>query len=114
MGIILIVIGFFLCFTLAFNGGIGTPFVNYSLLISAMLMVTGGILRLIYIKWLVVRSIAIVSLICYLPVIWQRFNFGSNVDWIGLYFDIAIIVFVLFFVFIEPEKKIIQKTDEDR
>lgn len=40
----------------------------------------------------------IAALLCYIPMIWQRFNFTFGIDSGGLYFDIAIVAFMVIFI----------------
>ncbi len=103
MGIALIFIGLFLCFTLAFNGSVGTTFVNYAFFISAVLMIIAGSLRLALTNSFISRVVCSAALICYSPMIWQRFKF--NTDWVGLYFDIAFVLFMLIFICLKPKNK---------
>ncbi len=98
MGIALISLGLFLWFALAFNGSVGEQFVNYSFFTSALLMVISGAIKIIKSKSELSRYICIVALFCYLPMIWQRFNFQFGTDWGGFYFDIAIVTFMIIFI----------------
>jgi len=98
MGITLIFFGLFLWFAYAFNGSVGNLLVNYSFLASALFMVIAGTLRTITSKNTISRYFCIAALICYLPMVWQRFNFKYGTDWVGFYFDVAIILFMLVFI----------------
>jgi len=111
MGIALIFIGLFLCFTLAFNGSVGTIFLNYAFFISAILMITAGSLRLALTDSFISRVVCSTALICYSPMIWQRFKF--NTDWVGLYFDIAFVLFMLVFICLKPKNKNKPVIDKD-
>jgi hypothetical protein len=98
MGIVLIFLGLFLWFALAFNGSVGEQFVNYSLFSSALFMIVSGALKFAKSKPEIPRNFCIAALLCYLPMIWQRFNFKFDTDWGGFYFDIAIVTFMVIFV----------------
>ena len=110
MGIALIVLGLFLWFALAFNGSVGETFVDYSFFTSAALMIVAGILRLVKGKSNLARMVGALAFLSYMPMIWQRFNFSSSTDSVGLYFDIGIIVFLLIFIAINPSRKLKQET----
>jgi hypothetical protein len=98
MGIVLIFLGLFLWFALAFNGGVGEQFVNYSFFISALLMITSGLIKTITSKYEMSRNFCIGALLLYLPMVWQRFNFNFGIDMGGFYFDIAIVTFMVIFI----------------
>ena len=97
MGIVLILQGLFLWFVLAFNGSVGATFVNYSLFISALLMIIAGGLKISKIQKNLTNFFCLTALILYLPMIWQRFQFsrGAEIDVGVLYFDIGVIVILL-------------------
>ena len=95
MGIALIVLGLFLWFSLAFNGGVGKPFVNYSFIASALFMVIAGSMKFAKFNHGVTRIFCAAAFLGYLPMIWQRFNFDFGINWVGFSFDIAIVVFLL-------------------
>ncbi|MDY6867803.1 MAG: hypothetical protein SVT56_07840 [Chloroflexota bacterium] len=80
MGIALIVIGFFLLFAFAFNGSVGTDFVDKSFVTSAILLMVTGVVVLLKANWNVVRVFCVISLLSYSAMIWQRFNFSFGVD----------------------------------
>ena len=70
MGVALIFLGLFLWFSLAFNGGVGQPFVNYSFFTSALFMVVAGSLKIANSKLKITRYFCAAALITYLPMIW--------------------------------------------
>ena len=98
MGKSFIFLGLFLWFALAFNGSIGEPFVNYSFFASALFMIISGAITVMSSKSEISRNFCIAALLCYLPMIWQRFNFKSGIDTDGLYFDIAIVTLMVIFI----------------
>jgi len=98
MGIALTLLGLFLWFALAFNGGIGESFVNYSFFASALFMIIAGSVRIAKSRSNIARNFCAAALVAYMPMIWQRFNFTFGTDWGGFYFDIAIVVFMLIFL----------------
>jgi hypothetical protein len=97
MGITFIFIGSFLWFALMFNGGVGEGLVNLSFFVSGLFMIITGIsIRHTNIKnALIFCSIA---LLCYIPMIWQRFDCCYGTDWGGLCFDIIFIALMLAFI----------------
>jgi len=95
MGIALIFLGLFLWFALAFNGSVGTDFVDKSFFTSGLLMIITGITLRLKSNWNIVRIFCALSLLTYLPMIWQRFNFQYGVDWVGFVFDLAISGFLI-------------------
>lgn len=105
MGIALIFIGLFLGFTLAFNGGVGETFVNYAFFTSALFMIIAGSLRIALSISNGSSIICGIALFCYIPMIWQRFNYKFGTDWIGLCFDIAFVLFMLIFIFLGLNNK---------
>lgn len=98
MGITLIFLGLFLWFALAFNGSVGEQFVNYSFFASALFMIISGAIKIITSKSEISRNFCIAALFCYLPMIWQRFNFKFDTDMGGFYFDVAIVTFMFIFI----------------
>lgn len=98
MGIALIFLGLFLWFVLSFNGSVGEQFVNYTFFASALFMIISGAIKTITTKSEISRNFCIAALLCYLPMIWQRFNFNFGIDSSGLYFDIAIVTFMVIFI----------------
>jgi hypothetical protein len=106
MGIALIVIGFFLLFAFAFNGSVGTEFVNKSFVSSAILLMITGVVVLLKANWNIVRVFSVISLLTYSPMIWQRFNFSFGVDWGGLVFDIGLVIFVIYLIIKKPNKSL--------
>ena len=99
MGIGLILIGLFLWFTLAFNGSVGETFVNYAFFLSALFMVIAGSLRVALSNSVTSKFVCVAALVCYLPMIWQRFNFKFNADWVGFCFDLIFVLFMIIFFF---------------
>jgi len=112
MGIVLIFIGLFLWFTLAFNGSVGETLVNYAFFTSALFMIIAGSLRIALSNSNSSNIICGIALFCYLPMIWQRFNFKFGTDWFGLCFDIAFVLFMLLFVFLKLNNKNKSANDE--
>jgi len=112
MGIALVVLGLFLWFSLAFNGGVGELFVNYSFFASALFLVIAGLLKINRVKWEFARNFCAIALVAYLPMIWQRFNFTYGTDWVGFYFDVAIVIFMLIFISSKPNKSLKSGTPE--
>ena len=53
-------------------------------------MVIAGLFNMDKTKWKITRNICVASLITYSPMIWQRFNFKYDVDWVGFKFDGAL------------------------
>jgi hypothetical protein len=104
MNITFILLGLFLWFVLAFNGGIGETFVNYSLFSSALFMIISGVLAIFNSTLNIARIFCALALTCYAPVIWQRFNFSSTPDWGGLSFDVVFIVLMIIFIIRNPNK----------
>ena len=112
MGIALIILGLFLWFALLFNGSVGEPFVNYSFFASALFMVITGSLKIAKAESKIVRSFCAAALLTYIPMIWQRFSFTFGTDWIGFYFDIGIVVFMLIFISSKPNKSLKNETPQ--
>ena len=110
MGIALIGLGLFLWFALAFNGGVGESFVNYSFFLSALLMIVLGVLKIFSTKVGLFKILCFVAVVAYIPMIWQRFNFSFGVDWGGFVIDVAIIAFMLVVFFSKPNKSLNQDT----
>ena len=106
MGIALILIGFLLWFALAFNGSVGTDFVDQSFFTSGLFMVIAGIAISLRTNWNIVRVMCALSLITYMPMIWQRFNFIYGVDWGGFVLDLAIAVFLIFVIVKKPNQSL--------
>lgn len=106
MGMILVFLGLFLLFALAFNGSVGTDFVDRSFFASGLLMVIAGIATGLKSNFYIMKILCSLSLLCYLPMIWQRFNFNFGVDWVGFVFDIAIAAFLIFLIVVKPNKQI--------
>jgi O-antigen ligase len=104
LGILLILIALFLWFALAFNGGVGETFVNYSFFTSAFLILGLGISKIAGAPNKVAVSLGIAGVILYMPMIWQRFNFKSGLDNGGLCFDLVIMVIVILSVLFKPNK----------
>ena len=106
MGITFIFIGLFLWFAMAFNGGIGETFVDYSFFTSGLFMIITGSLTIKTSNLNKARIFCSVALVCYLPMIWQRFNFSFGTDWGGLFFDIIFIALMLIFILKKPNKSL--------
>jgi len=106
MGITFIFLGSFLWFSMAFNGGVGETFVDFSFFASALFMIITGSLTITNSNWKTVRNFCSMALICYLPMIWQRFNFSFSTDWGGLFFDIIFVVLMVVFILKKPNKSL--------
>jgi len=106
MGITLIFLGLFLWFSLAFNGGVGEAFVNYSFFASALFMIIAGVLKIAKSETNIVGYLSSVALAAYIPMVWQRFNFTFDTDWVGFCFDISIVIFMLVVIANRPSKAI--------
>ena len=104
LGTLLIVQGLFLLFALAFNGSVGETFVNYSFFSSACAMLITGGLKIAKANWRIIAGVGLASIILYLPMIWQRFNFRSGTDYTGLYFDLGIITIMLISILCKPNQ----------
>jgi len=88
-------IGLFLWIALAFNGSVGTDFVDRSFVASGLLMIMTGVSVSLKANWKLVRILGLLSLLTYLPMVWQRFNFQMGVSWTGIAFDLAIAGFLI-------------------
>lgn len=106
MGIALIILGLFLWFVLGFNGSVGTDFVDRSFSTSAFFMVITGAVILVKLNWNLVRVLCVVALVCYLPMIWQRFNFSFGINWSGVIFDIGIVIFMFILIIKKSNKSL--------
>ena len=95
LGVLLIAQGLFLLFALAFNGTVGETFVNWSFSLSGLSMIACGSFKIAKADFKVMAMFGLVSLVFYLPMIWQRFNYSSSIDVIGLCFDIWIIAIAI-------------------
>jgi len=95
LGLILILQGLFLLFALAFNGGVGEPFVNICFFISAVLMIVLGITKFFKTQRSTALWLGLAAIVFYLPMIWQRFNFSFGPDAGNLSFDTWIVGVVL-------------------
>lgn len=104
LGGILIILGLFLLFALAFNGSVGETFVNYSFFTSASLMIAFGISKLNKIRYPISMGLGITSMLLYFPMIWQRFNFKHTDVSTGIYFDMWVIAILLISLIIKPNK----------
>lgn len=104
LGILLILIALFLLLAMAFNGGVGETFVNYSLLASALLILGLGTSKIDDAPHKESITLGVLSVILYLPMIWQRFNCKFGLDSVGLYFDLVIMVIVILSVLFKPNK----------
>jgi len=106
MGMTFIFIGLCLWFAIAFNGGVGEGFVNYSFFTSALFMIITGSLAIKCTNFKKARIFCLAALVCYLPMIWQRFNFSFGTDWGGLFFDIIFVALMLIFILKKPNKSL--------
>jgi len=106
MGKSLVFLGLFLLFTLVFNGGVGTVFVDYSFFASALFMIAAGVLKTAKPKSKIVRYFCAAALVSYIPMIWQRINFTFDTDWVGFGFDAAIILFLLVVIAVRHDSSI--------
>lgn len=104
LGILLILQGLFLWFALAFNGSVGETFVNYSFFTSALFMLITGGLKIANSNWQKIAIFGGLSIVLYLPMIWQRFQFRSGTDSPGLYFDCGVILVLVFSILFKPNK----------
>ena len=95
VAIVLIFLGLFLWFALAFNGSVGVAFVNYTFFASALFMLIAGGVRMVLGNSKPFRFLSSIALVLYIPMVWQRFNFNSGVGLAGLIFDIFIVVFLI-------------------
>lgn len=96
MGVGFILLGLFLWFALAFNGGIGSSFYNFSLFTSALFMIITGSLAVFSINNNGSRRTCLVALVCYLPVVWKRIDCLNDPDAAGLLFDVIFIALMFF------------------
>jgi len=106
MEITIVILGLFIWFALAFNGGVGASFVNYAALACGMLLIVAGSWRLLKLQWQTARAICTAAILAYLPMIWQRTQFQFDTDWVGFGFDAFFIALMLLFVFRRPDDKI--------
>ena len=104
LGKLLIGMALFLSFALTFNGGIGETFVNYSFFTSALLILCLGVYKLIGAARKLIFTLGGLSIVFYLPLIWQRFNFRYGLDSGGLYFDLVILAIVALSTLYTPSK----------
>ena len=104
LGKLLIGMALFLSFALTFNGGIGETFVNYSFFTSALLILCLGVCKLIGAARKLIFTLGGLSIVFYLPLIWQRFNFRYGLDSGGLYFDLVILAIVALSTLYTPSK----------
>lgn len=109
MNSLLIFIGLFLLFAIGFNGGIGEPFVTYSAVCAGLLMVIAGTLGAAAKSRKIIVVVATAALVCYLPVLWQRFNLTFFVDWVGVFLDcLYILAMVAMIISNKPNNQIKQ------
>lgn len=101
-GVVLIVVGLFLWFALAFNGSVGEDFVNYSFFTSAALMIAFGASKIANTKYSISIFLGMGSVILYLPMIWQRFNFSYTNVSDGIYFDFWVVAILLLSLLLKP------------
>lgn len=106
LGIILIIQGLFLWFVLAFNGGVGESFVNYSFFVSALLMIILGGVKFFKSKRSISLILGLASIAFYLPMIWQRFDYKYGPDTGSLSFDTWVIGILLYACINKPNKLI--------
>ena len=71
LGIMLVLVGLFLLFALAFNGSVGEWFVNYSFFASSILIIACGITKIANRGKLTTIVLGFLGVIFYLPMIWQ-------------------------------------------
>ncbi len=105
LGIMLVLVGLFLLFALAFNGSVGEWFVNYSFFASSILIIACGITKIANRGKLTTIVLGFLGVIFYLPMIWQRFNFGREVNTDNITFDIILISGVLVASLLNPKKR---------
>lgn len=113
LGVVLVVLGLFLLFALAFNGSVGETFVNYSFFISAVLIIAFGISKIATVKNLVSMTLGIGSIVFYLPMIWQRFNFQYTDVSNGVFIDVWIIGILFTALIVKPNKSLNQTGAKD-
>lgn len=106
MGIVLVLLGLFLWFALAFNGSVGVKFVNYTFFASALSMLIAGSIRIVHGNLKSFQVFCSIALALYIPMIWQRVNFNFGVDLFGLIFDIFIVIFLTFCITHKPNKSV--------
>ena len=96
MNMPLIPLGLFLWFALLFNGGVGTELVNIAFFSSGLFMIVSGVFTLVRKKTHKITELTFVAIafISYLPMVWQRFAFGSGIDSGGLVFDTIILAYL--------------------
>ncbi len=104
-GVISVLLGLFLMFALAFNGTVGERFVNYSFFLSGLLIIIFGCSKLRIVTNTVSVSLGLVSIVLYLPMVWQRFNYCET-DIAGLEFDVFIIIFIIAAIAFKAKKEI--------
>lgn len=95
LGVLLILTALFLWFALAFNGSVGSTLVNYSLFSSAFFMLILGVLKIINAPKKALHIFGSLTIILYLPLIWQRFD----TNWYELSilcFDFALVSMVIY------------------
>ncbi len=112
-GVVLIVIGLFLLFALAFNGSVGETFVNYSFFTSALLIIAFGISKLATVKYSISMVLGIGSIVFYLPMVWQRFNFQYTNVSNGVFIDLGIIAILLTALIVKPNTSLNQTGAKD-
>jgi len=102
-GAVLILLGLFLWFALVFNGSVGGKFVNYSFFFSGLVIIIFGFSKLTIGSNYVSFPLGLISIILYLPMVWERFN-SCETDIEGLKFDVFIILFILMNMIFKPNK----------
>ena len=108
MGIFAIVLGLFLLFAIAFNGGLGAVFYSLAATTSAVCLISVGITA---IKNKENKTapfyLSIVAFISYLAVIFQLFTFTGGVEWLALFFNTFILFYIgLLINYYKPNKAI--------
>lgn len=101
-GFILIILGLFLLFMLAFNGTVGEKFVDFSLFTSGSLIIGLGIAKIVKTKSKYVLPLGSLCIVFYLPMIWQQFQFGNGIELSDLGFDFCVIFVVLIAMLLKP------------
>ena len=111
MSIFAIVLGLFLLFAIAFNGGLGAVFYSLAAITSAFCLIFVGITS--------IKNnhnkekpyyLSLVAFVCYLAVIFQLFTFKNGVEWLALFFNICIIFYIGLLVNYHKPNKATKKT----
>jgi hypothetical protein len=104
-GVISILLGLFLLFALVFNGSVGERFVNYSFFLCGLFLIIFGCSKLTIAASNVSASLGLISIVLYLPMVWQRFNFCET-DITNVKFDVLIIMFIIVAIGFKGKKTI--------